>query len=130
MAKNWKPCVETVEKKVCDCETGEILVARLEVATSARARAIGWIGRKAVPPESGLWLEPCNGVHTFFMRFPIDVLFLNANGEALRLTSSLPPWRICGPVRGACVTLELPAGILKARGVRQGDRFRIVSDDA
>lgn len=93
-------------------ETGRIVVARLEIAATAWKRSVGLLGRPALPPDSGLWLEPCNGVHTLLMPFSIDVLFLDKEGKILRSVAGLKPWRFCGPVRGARVVVELPAGTL------------------
>jgi len=90
------------------------MVARLELADTAWKRSVGLLGRKSLAANSGLWLSPCNGVHTLFMRFAMDVLFLDAQGRILRQVGDLRPWRFCGPVRGARAVVELPAGTLAA----------------
>jgi uncharacterized membrane protein (UPF0127 family) len=115
----------TTGTQLRDAETGRVLVSRLEVADTAWKRAVGLLGRRSLAANTGLWLEPCNGVHTLAMRFPIDVLFLDREGRAIRLVESLRPWRFCGPVRGGRVVVELPAGTLAARAVRPGARYRM-----
>jgi|SRR5579871_2702191 len=102
-----------------------VIVAHLEIADSLWKQTVGLLGRDSLPAEHGLWLEPCNGIHTFGMRFPIDVLFLDAEGIALRIVSSLKPWRICGPVWRARVVVELPAGALVRHRIQPGDRLRL-----
>jgi uncharacterized membrane protein (UPF0127 family) len=113
----------TTGTQLRDAGTGCVLVSRLEVADRAWKRAIGLLGRRSLAADTGLWLEPCSGVHTLAMRFPIDLLFLDREGRAIRLVESLPPWRFCGPVRGGRVVVELPAGTLAARAVRPGARY-------
>lgn len=115
MAEPWRQLRET--------DTGYILVPRLRIADTAWKRAVGLLGRAMLEAGEGLWLEPCNGIHTLGLRFPIDVLFLDAEGRALRLVSNLRPWRLCGPVRGARIVVELPAGTLAACRIRKGARY-------
>jgi uncharacterized membrane protein (UPF0127 family) len=109
--------------QLIEAETGRILVAHLEIADTLVTQAIGLLGRSHLAPDTGLWIEPCNGIHTLAMRFPIDVLFLDKEGRALRLVSHLKPWRFCGLVRGARVVVELPAGTLVEKNIRQGARY-------
>lgn len=91
---------------------------------------MGLMGRPALPPGEGLCL-PGSDVHMFFMRFPIDCLFLAApDADGLRrvvgVRHSLSPWRgIVWYVRGAACVVELPAGTLSGSRVREGDRMRL-----
>ena len=85
---------------------------------------VGLLGRKELGEGTGLWLEPCNGIHTFAMRFPIDVLFLDREGRALKMVSGVRPWRVCGPVRGARVVIELPAGTLQKQKFQLGKQYK------
>lgn len=92
--------------------------------TSFFGRLRGLLGRSEFRMGDGLQIVPCDAIHTFFMRFPIDVLFLSAEGTVLRMEEALPPWRGTLPVAKARSVLELPAGVLKASGTRVGDTIR------
>ena len=102
-------------------DTGEILIPRLEVACTFWQRAIGLIGRTTLARDEALWLHPCNSIHTFGLRFPIDVLFLDAKGCVLHIAQDLRPCRICWPVLKAKTVVELPAGTLAELTVSVGD---------
>jgi uncharacterized membrane protein (UPF0127 family) len=106
-----------------EADTGRIVVAHLEIADNLWKQTVGLLGKARLEPEYGLWLEPCNGIHTFGMRFPIDVLFLDREGRTLRVVSHLRSWRICGPVRKARTVVELPAGTIQARALQVGKRY-------
>lgn len=71
-------------------------------------------------PGEALLLYPCRTVHTFFMRFPVDVVFLSGKGEAVRIEKGVPPWRMVEPERRACAVLELPAGTVDRAGIGVG----------
>jgi uncharacterized membrane protein (UPF0127 family) len=114
----------TSSRSLCDRETGRVLVARLEQATSLWQRAVGLMGRRSLAADSGLWLEPCNAIHTFGMRFPVDVVFLDREGVVLRVIENLRPWRVVWTVRGARATLELPPGTLRAQSILPGMRLK------
>ncbi len=108
---------------MCEAETGRVLIPRLEVADTAWKRSLGLMGRRPLTSDTAMWLEPCNGIHTFLLRFPIDVLILDSQGRALRTISGLRPWRIVLPIRGGRTTVELPAGTLAAHGIQPGGRY-------
>lgn len=104
--------------------TGALLASRAVLADSFAARFRGLLGRPPLAQGEGLLLEPCSCVHTWFMRFPIDVCFLDALGRVLGTAPDLKPWRMAG-ARGADRTLELPTGTLAKTGVREGDLLEI-----
>lgn len=76
---------------------------------------------RELSPGTGLVLDPCNSVHTFFMRYPIDVLFTGSDGEVMAVVSEMRPWRITRIHRGARYAVELPAGTARRAGVEPGD---------
>jgi uncharacterized membrane protein (UPF0127 family) len=110
---------------------GTTLAAEVEVAASLWAKFWGLMGRPSLAPGAGLWLPDSNGIHMFFMRFPIDVVFLgrlDAAGSArvVGLREWLPAWTGLVPfIRGAHGCLELPAGTLAATSTSLGDEVRL-----
>jgi len=98
------------------------VASRIRVATSFLDRCVGLLTTSALLPEEGLWLKPCKCVHTWFMRYPIDVLFLNPAGEVLDW-ATLGPWRFSPWVAGAQGVVELQAGHVARSGIRLGDRL-------
>jgi uncharacterized membrane protein (UPF0127 family) len=103
---------------------GEIMCDRCVVADSAFSRARGLLGRSSLPEGEGLLLRPASAIHTWFMRFPIDAVFLAEDGTVLRIAAELRPWRAAGR-RGARAVLELAAGECARRGLRTGDRLTL-----
>jgi uncharacterized protein len=101
--------------------TGAVLAHRVERAASFGRRLRGLLGRRSFGEGEALWLEPCNGIHTFFMRFPIDALFLDADRRIVRAIASMAPWRSIRSSRLAVQVVELPAGTLDRTGTREGD---------
>lgn len=105
---------------------GVVIARRVEQATGFWARFMGLMGRAALPEGGGLWLTD-SSIHMFFMRFPIDALFLGAPDVAGRrkvvgIRADLPPWRgIVMPVKDAKGVVELAAGTLAAAGIQLGD---------
>lgn len=102
--------------------TGRPVSLGVEVATSIRARLIGWLGRVQPPSGRGLWIAPCDAVHTIAMRFPIDLVFVSRAGLVLRIDARVKPWRarVC---LGAYSVIELPAGEAARLGLRAGDHL-------
>jgi len=91
-----------------DKELGNDIV----LATSLIDRFKGLLGRKSLEPGQGMILRPCKGIHTFFMKFPIDVVFLDKENQLIGLYKNLPPYRMTSIYRNAHSVLELPAGTL------------------
>jgi uncharacterized protein len=96
---------------------------RCNVADHAVARMRGLLGRSNLPQGEGILLRPAGSIHTFFMRFPIDVVFLNEEGVVVEVVPRLQPWRAAG-VKGACSVLELPAGEAESRGIEVGAKLQ------
>jgi uncharacterized membrane protein (UPF0127 family) len=106
--------------------TGSVVAAEVEIAVTRNTRRKGLLGRTSLAPLSALVLAPCAAVHTMFMRFAIDVIFVDRAGRAVRLVSNLPPWRA---VMNACAhaVIELPAGTLAGGQVAVGDSLYLAS---
>jgi uncharacterized protein len=101
------------------------LASRVEIAVTRRARRRGLLGRMRLDANAALILVPCAAIHTMFMRFPIDAIFVNGEGRAVRIVSRMRPWRIaiCTAARGV---IELSAGTVERRDIRVGDVVRLV----
>ncbi len=103
-------------------EDGRIVCERVVVADRAHRRMRGLLGRKYLRQGEGMVLRPGWSIHTAFMRFPIDAVFLDRDLRVLRVATDLRPWRAAG-CRGARAVLELSSGESERRGVRPGDRM-------
>jgi len=99
---------------------GEVVCERCEIPKSSFARARGLLGRSGLEPGSGMLIEAAPTVHMFFMRFPIDVVFLDRDWKVVRVVHALKPWRVAG-ARRAVAALELPAGAAAEAGLVEGD---------
>ena len=91
-----------------------VLADRVGVADTRATRAIGLLARRGLEPGEALWIVPSRGVHTWGMRFTIDVLALDQAGTVIDCVKNLRPWRMRLPRRGTAGVLELPAGTLEA----------------
>jgi uncharacterized protein len=105
-------------------EDGRVVCERCTLADHTLSRLRGLLGRASLPSGEGILLRPAGSVHTAFMRFPIDVVFLDRDHSVLRVVAELAPWRAAGR-RGAKAVLELPAGEAARRGLVVGDRLVI-----
>ncbi|MFS0689342.1 DUF192 domain-containing protein [Sporosarcina sp. 179-K 8C2 HS] len=88
-------------------------------------RLTGLSGHKGPLINKGLHLIPCNSIHMFFIRHPIDVIFLNKSNRVIKTISYLRPWRVVPPVKNAHSTLELPLGTVKAEKIRVDDTIQM-----
>jgi hypothetical protein len=98
----------------------------LEEAFDSASRKRGLLGRTGLPPGHALIIAPSNMVHTFFMRFPIDVLFVARDGRVLKARRSVPARRVSGAFRAFAV-IEMAADALDSSDTRAGDRLSIVT---
>jgi len=102
---------------------GEILIAAVEVADSFSQRSRGLLGRNGLAPGTALWLKPCGCIHTFGMRFPLDLLFLDRQGVVVRWVRAVAPGRMVFGGWRAHSVLEMEAGWLTSERIRPGDRL-------
>lgn len=101
---------------------GVEVASRVERADTAGTRMKGLLGRESMEPGEGMWIMPCSMIHTLFMRFPIDTLFLGRDLRVRRVVEELAPWRFSPWVFSAHSVLELRGGALKG-SVRVGDEL-------
>jgi uncharacterized membrane protein (UPF0127 family) len=100
----------------------EVIARDVELALTRRARRQGLLKRASFGPNAALVLAPCFMVHTAFMQFAIDVLFVDRKGHVKQIVRQLPPWRMAACPR-AYATIELAAGTLDQHDVAVGDRL-------
>ena len=99
---------------------GAIVCERCEIPEGAFGRMRGLLGRSGLEPGTGMLIDSAPSVHMFFMRFPIDVVFLDRDRKVVGVRHGLRPWRVAG-ARHAVAALELPAGAAAAAGIHEGD---------
>jgi len=115
MAPNEKPNVAAV-----NVTKGVAIASELEVATSFAARSQGLLGRSGLKPDTGLLIDPCSSIHMWFMRFPIDVIFLDGKNRVVGLRRNIKPWGMAWSWRGT-KTIELPVGVIASTRTQLGD---------
>jgi hypothetical protein len=101
---------------------GTVVCARCQVADSFFPRLRGLLGRRGLDEDEGMLITPAPSVHTWFMRFPIDVVFLDRDSGVVAVAGFVGPWRMRG-ARGARSALELPAGAAARIGLAPGERL-------
>lgn len=100
-----------------------VLAERVSEAATFFTRLRGLMFRGALEAGDGMRIDPCNSVHTCFMRFPIDVVFLDSERHVAAVINGMKPWRFSKLYRSSCEVLELPSGTLKRTGTVVGDRI-------
>lgn len=106
------------------------IASDVRVAKSFFSRAKGLLGEREISRGSALWIQGsrfagCNSIHTWFMRFPIDVIFVDRDLVVRSTHHGLGPWRMTAPVRGARSVFELPSGTLRDVPVEIGDQLYV-----
>lgn len=114
--------------KILNLTRNTILAENTIIADSFFSRLQGLLGKDGLAAGEGLILKPCDSIHTFFMRFSIDAVFVDKNNRAIRLYHSLKPWRISGIFLRAAFCIELPARTLQFSFTQEGDRIEIISE--
>jgi uncharacterized protein len=105
---------------------GTIVCEQCTIADNPLTRMKGLLGRDGLESGEGLLLRPASAVHTYFMRFPIDVVFLDDALVVVGISDSVDPWRARSR-KGAKAVLELPAGESERRGLAVGDRLELAA---
>ncbi|MBI5420116.1 MAG: DUF192 domain-containing protein [Deltaproteobacteria bacterium] len=105
---------------------GKVLGDRVGRAETFFRRLRGLLFAPPLEGGEGLWIAPCGSVHTFGMRYPIDVLFLDRRGEVVGLYPNLAPNRFTKHTGRAKGALELPAGMISGTGTELSDRLELL----
>jgi len=119
MTFDSQPSVERL-LRVTNPIRNTILATCMEQAGTAAERSKGLLGRKGLPPGGGLWIVPCESVHTFWMQFPIDLVYIDRKKRIKKLRSNVPPWRLSACLSAHSI-LELPAGTIQSTLTQVGD---------
>ncbi len=99
---------------------GAVVCERCEIPESSFGRARGLLGRDGLEAGEGMLIDRAGSVHMFFMRFPIDVVFLDRDRKVVGVRHGLRPWQVAA-ARRAVAALELPAGAAAEAGIEEGD---------
>jgi len=105
--------------KIINRTTNTVLATEALIADSYFKRLKGLLGVKELRRNAGLVIRPCNSVHTFFMRFPIDVLFVDKNNRIIKTIPHLKPYCFTALYFGAVFVIELPAGTIEATSTQE-----------
>jgi uncharacterized protein len=111
--------------EVANRTRGTRIATQLEVADSASRRSKGLLGRHGLEPGAGLWIVPCESVHTFFMKFAIDLVYLDRKNRVKKVRSAVVPWRLSACLSAHSV-IELPAGTVLSTQTRVGDEIEFL----
>ena len=120
------PAAPAGPRQAVNVTRGTVLSTQLELAGTGPSRKKGLLGRDCLLPGEGLWIVPCEAVHTFFMQFPIDLVYLDRKNRIKKLRSSVGPWRVSGCMTAHSV-MELPAGAIRETQTEPGDTIEIGS---
>lgn len=115
--------------RVTNPARGTVLALRLETADSGAKRSKGLLGRNGLGSGEGLWIVPCESVHTFFMRFAIDLVYLDRKNRVKKVRRTVGPWRISACLSAHSV-LELPAGTIQKTQTQAGDTLEFAPADS
>jgi uncharacterized membrane protein (UPF0127 family) len=105
-----------------------LIASKIQVAETFFRRWVGLLGQPDFGEGAGLWISPCKAIHTFWMRFPIDVIFLDADHKVVKTAASVKPFRICFGEREAKSVLELTVGTIERSRTQPGDQIHFIED--
>lgn len=114
---HYQQAVNTTQNKV--------VAQHVQVANNPITRFFGLMGKPSLSPGHGLWIVPCADIHSCFMRFEFDAIFLDKSGTVLHLQERMKPWRISKFVKGGRVVLEVPSGVIAETGTQLGDHLEL-----
>jgi uncharacterized membrane protein (UPF0127 family) len=123
MTRSFHPEAEVrLEKADLVRESDGSRMAEVEVARGFFEKFWGLLGRDSLDDQKGLMLTNCSSIHTCFMRFPLDLIFIDSDFQVVKLVRHLVPWRMALALRASAV-IELPAGTLDALGLERGEKL-------
>ena len=116
-------------QQIINVRSGKVVADQLLTAFDSGSRRKGLLGQVSMPQSTALIIAPTNAIHTFFMKFPIDIAFVSRGGRVLKIRSSVPAWRMTASLRAFAV-LELEAGSLDGSDTKVGDQLIVRSAPA
>lgn len=103
----------------------QVLLSELTIAESLFARMRGLLCRTGLSENQGMWIKPCNSIHTFFMNFAIDCVFLDRDMQICSVIADIAPWRLTRPRWNAHSVVEMQAGRARALGLSVGEKLHV-----
>jgi len=103
----------------------KILLSDLTVADTMWSRGKGLLGTKDLAPNKGIWLKPGNSIHTFFMNYAIDCIFVDSNLQVKALVPNVQPGKMIWPIWSAKSVIEVKAGVLSQLNLQVGDQLHV-----
>ncbi len=113
------------ERSIIHQPSGEVIASKVRLANTFLTRLRGLMFTSRLAPGAGLLLRPCQGIHTFWMFFPIDAIFLDRELRIVRLVENLRPFRLTSPHTAASSVLELESGTISRFRLNPGDQLEI-----
>jgi uncharacterized protein len=107
--------------------SNKMILEDLKIAVGFLDRGVGLLKYKSLPLNQGLWIHRCNSIHTFFMRFSIDCIFVDKELRVKSLRSAVAPWRFVLPQWGADSVFEVPIRTIQQQQIKKGDQLHVVS---
>lgn len=115
--------------KIFNLTRESVIATSIEVADHGARRRKGLLGRDHLSSDEGLWIFPCEAVHTFGMRFPIDLIYLDRQNRVRKIRSSVPPFRLSACLSAHSV-IELASGVIDKTQTRLGDKLEFCPAEA
>ena len=108
-----------------NASSSRVVADTVELAITRATRRRGLLGRDGLPSGHALLIAPCSSIHTWFMRFPIDVIFVRRDGLVLKTRAAIPAWKMAFGW-AAYATVEVPSGAVALNSVKPGDRLELI----
>ena len=110
--------------KITNLRNGKVIAGRARIARDFKSRSKGLLNRKSLEKGEALLIKPCNSIHMFFMRFPIDVVFLDKKAKVVKVVKALKPWKLANCFMGY-MALELPTKTIDEMDIKLSDFMKI-----
>jgi uncharacterized protein len=111
--------------KITNKTKSTILAEHCAAADTFMSRFMGLMGKKSLPAGHGLLITPCNSIHMLFMKFALDIVFIDKNNTVVQVIENIRPWKTSKIIWKAHNTLELPVGTVQKSGTQVGDVLEI-----